>query len=84
MWRTITVVSDINLLPVLAMYDLKHAASRQGPSMVFSFQLVLRRPPYLSALVHEMRPAGHAAFGAACRYQHKNGSSFVRARAPPS
>ena len=28
-----------------------------------------RRPPYLSALVHEM-------------YQHKNGTSFVRARTP--
>jgi len=48
---TITVVSDTNLVPLLAMYGLKHASSR--------------RPPYLSALVHEM-------------YQHNNGSWFVR------
>eukprot|EP00438_Fugacium_kawagutii_P018063 Skav221808 [mRNA] locus=scaffold2435:131171:132498:- [translate_table: standard] len=49
--KTITVVSDTNLVPLLAMYGLKHAS--------------LRRPPYLSALIHEL-------------YQHKNGSMFVR------
>eukprot|EP00435_Cladocopium_sp_Y103_P051609 s1539_g16.t1 len=48
---TITVVSDTNLVPLLAMYGLKRASSR--------------RPPYLSALIHEL-------------YQHRNSSMFVR------
>ena len=69
--RTITVMSDTNIVPLLAIYNLTKAASRtpgswahysgymlvNGARIFFrvqSYTICGRRPPYLSALIHEL------------------------------
>eukprot|EP00439_Symbiodinium_sp_Y106_P051650 s153_g6.t2 len=68
---TITVMSDTNIVPLLAIYNLTKAASRtpgswahysgymlvNGARIFFrvqSYTICGRRPPYLSALIHEL------------------------------